>query len=281
MPATWLLLDANYLMNRAFYAMGGLKHGGEPTGALYGFFRDLAILENLFVPDCCIFAFDAGYEYRLEIFPDYKKSRRTPKVPYTEDEKKLKAELSQQIQNLRTAYLPRCGYRNVLAQRGFEADDIIAAAARALPPGDEGVIVSSDADMWQLVTDDVWCYNPATRKATTHETFLRDWGLPPAMWPNVKALAGCDTDDVPGIDGVGEKTAAQWYRRELKDGSARRVAIEAGLEIHNRNIKLVRLPAPGLEPLEFRPDTATREKKQTVYEELGFDSLVERSGGFK
>lgn len=276
----WVFIDVSYLMNRAFYAMGAGKSVDGP-GATFGFFRDILELRAMFGPERFVFAFDAGYDYRREIYPGYKQRERT------EEELQAKATLGKEIAALRNEYLPALGYANLLWQPGFEADDMLAAACQALPQGDEAVIVSADEDLWQLVSAAVWCYSPKSKKAITHESFRRDWGIEPPFWAHVKAMAGCSSDKIPGIRGIGEGSAAKWFAGKLKqcDGKPKKdgspcgckycLIARDGLDTHNRNILLTRLPAPGTTLPVWRTDTLSGEKWNRVVSELGLRTLID------
>lgn len=287
---TYLIIDVSYLMHRAFHAMGDLSFEGVGTGALFGFFREIEDLRDTLGDDYIAFACDHGHAYRTELYPGYKLKRYDDKTP---EELEARQELRKQINALRDKWLPMAGYRNVYKQPGVEADDLIARAVEKIPNDAEAVIVSSDTDLWQLIRHNVWCYSPSSKKATTLASFTRDWGVPPAMWPHVKALAGCKTDEIEGIPGVGEKTAAAWYSNTLKacDGQPRRkfrkgvlveekpcpckrCKISQGLSIHNLNIKLTRIPCPGVEPVIWREDEVTAERWNAVAERLGFRTLM-------
>lgn len=276
----WVFIDVSYLMNRRFYAMGGGKSDDGP-GATYGFFQDILDLRAMFGPERFVFAFDAGYDYRREIYPGYKQRDRT------EEELQAKAMLAAEIKALRNEHLPALGYANLLWQPGYEADDMLAAAVAALPERDEAVIVSADEDLWQLIGPTVWCYSPKTKKAVTLETFRREWGIDPPLWAQVKAMAGCSSDKIPGIVGIGEGSAAKWYAGRLKqcegkpkkDGTPCRckycLISKAGLDIHNRNIKLTRLPAPGTMTPVWRQDTLDAVKWNKVVAGLNFRALLD------
>ena len=277
MRQTWLVLDAHCLRHRAWHTTGQLA-----SGALYGFFRDIRDLRDLFDADKIVFAFDHGYAYRLELLPTYKQSRREPKVPPTEEEIAARQELSRQIGLLRDKYLPALGYRNVLHQRGYEADDMIAAACIHRPSLTDIVIVSSDGDLFQLLDESVSIYNPHQKKLLTQRWFVGKWGLDPVMWASVKAMAGCSSDDIPGIDGIGETYASRYFAGKLNKESKAHAKIQAGLDVYNRNIQLTRLPAPGVEVPQWREDDATERRWGEVTEQLGFKSLKDlRSAGSK
>lgn len=276
MSQTWLLFDVSYLMNRAFHAIKDMEFEGEGSGALFGVIRDIRDMIELLGGNRIVFCFDGGYDYRLSIYPDYKISRRTKHEQATDEEKADRACLYRQIAMMREEVLRDLGYTNVLWQPGYEADDLIAAACHTIHEngnGDDIVIISADGDLWQLINDCTWCYNPVTKKATTIQTFRRDWNIEPTYWAHVKALAGCNGDDIPGIDGIGPKSAAAWYARTLKPG-VKYASIVSQLDIHNRNIKLTRLPAPGTMTVKLLDDCCTRDKWNKVVTRLGFKSMI-------
>jgi DNA polymerase-1 len=269
-----LILDTNYLCHRAFHAMGNLNYGSKGTGAVFGVLQDVLSLQERFQTGRVVFAFDwPGKGHRHSILPTYKSSR---KARYKEEGEVAQAERKdfyRQIGQLYKDYLPSAGFRNVFALRGFEADDIIAAVAAALPPGDEGIIVSADQDLWQCASTRpaVMCWNPVTGKGVTRVGFMEKWGMEPARWAEVKAIAGCGTDDVPGVPKVGEVTAAKYLRGELGEHLKTYKAIEASA--WRDNLPLVGLPYPGLPDYPLVPDEVTAESWQALAERLGMRSL--------
>ncbi len=271
---TILLLDTNYLAHRAFYSTGHLSHDGEGTGILYGILQTVDQLQDRFATDKVVFAFDKGYVGRTEIFPEYKANRY--KKDKTEEELEQIKEFRKQLSQIRDKWLPMLGYRNVFWQHGYEADDVIASLSSMFPFWDsdeacDAIIVSSDKDLWQLLNDYVVSYNPQTQIVTTAGSFSKEWGVSPLMWPHVKAIAGDPSDGIPGVKGVGLKTAAKYYSGGLKEDSAvyERI-IGEGVEIHNRNIKLIRLPFPGTEKFVLREDRVTARRREKVFRKLGF-----------
>lgn len=272
----WLLLDCNYLAHRSFHSLGDtLTFNETPTAVIYGFLRDVTILMEEFSTDRVVFAWDFGYGKRLELLPGYKSSRERSHQNDTEEEKQSRSNFQYQVRKLRELYLRNLGFRNVYFQEGYEADDIIASIVRnTLTPDDTAIIVSTDKDLWQLINVNVCCYNPHTRRLLDRDEFMKKWGIEPALWANVKALAGCATDDVPGIRGVGDLTAVKWFRSQLKpDSVAFRKINGEGIAIHNRNIKLVRLPFEGCEKFELVEDCVTPERWREVADRLGMQSL--------
>lgn len=275
--ATWLILDSNYLCHRAFYTMGHLTHGDILTGVVFGFLRDIPLFQERHGTKNIVFCFDHGRGARQELFPDYKGSRKATFEAMDEDEQATHREFRKQTSRLRDVYLKKLGFRNVFSQPGYEADDIIASVVDDLPAGDEAIILSSDEDLFQLLSARVRMHNPVTHRTTTIDSFREKWGIDPMMWSHVKAFAGCSTDDVPGIPGVGEVTAAKWVRGELKPGTKTYDKVSNGLDVFNRNIKLVSLPFPGTEHFKLREDRVTEEKWAALADSLGMKSIRDKA----
>lgn len=268
-----LLIDGTYLARRAFHAIEHLSYRGVSTTVAFGFIRELDNQRHLRLAERVVLAFDyGGAGLRGELMPGYKASRRARHSTKDQPDQ-IKAEqetdFRAQLKRLRRKILPDLGYRNVVSAKGYEADDIIAAAADSLPEGDEAVIVTADKDMWQCLRPSVSWYSPATKKFVTSESFRDEWGIEPAQWASVKALAGCPTDDVPGIKGIGEKTAAKWFAGTLKAGKAYERIVN-DLEVHNRNMPIVKLPFEGLKLPKLHADDLTDKRRREVFSELGF-----------
>jgi len=280
-----LIIDANYLCHRAYHALGDLTYGGAGTGAVLGVLRDIVGLQDMFATDRCVFAFDYGAELRRhQILPTYKSTRRARYDAEDDAAKEARKDFHRQVRYLRSQYLPAAGFRNVFATEGFEADDIIASVAARVAGGDEAVIVGSDHDLWQCLRPNVWVWNPQKRSGYSYAQFVAEWGIEPDRWPHVKALAGCATDDVPGVPGVGERTAAKWLRGELGGHTKAAAKLRAAGEVLERNLPVVTLPYPGTPRFEIRRDEVTQEKWQALAESLGLRSIMgkaPRSAGRK
>jgi DNA polymerase I len=273
MTKPWIILDCNYISYRAFHTTGVLNHDGQPTGVLYGFFMALKTLEARWNSDKFVFCWDDGPPtVRQNIYPEYKNSRKE----YDEAEMEERNELKTQMERLKKVYLPQLGYGNIFWQAGYEADDIIASVAQTILKREErAVIVSADQDLWQLICKDIICYNPQTKNTMNHRTFFEKFHIPTGLWANVKALTGCQTDDVEGIKGIGLARAVKYYRNELEQGSRWYEQITKNLNIHNRNINLVRLPFKGTKRIELKEDKVNKERQKELYKELGMFSLLD------
>ena len=203
---TLMLLDGNSLAFRAFYALPAENfktRGGLTTNAVYGFTAMLINLLRDESPTHIAAAFDVSRQtFRSERYPEYKANRSS-----TPDEFHGQIDITKEV-------LGALGI-TALSEPGFEADDLIATlATQAENEGYRVLVVTGDRDSLQLVTDDVTVLYP--RKGVseltrfTPEAVVEKYGLTPAQYPDFAALRGDPSDNLPGIPGVGEKTASKW-----------------------------------------------------------------------
>ena len=203
---TLMLLDGNSLAFRAFYALPAENfktQGGLTTNAVYGFTAMLINLLRDEQPSHIAAAFDVSRQtFRLEKYPEYKAGRSA-----TPDEFRGQIDITKEV-------LGALGI-TVLAEAGFEADDVIATlATQAEDEGYRVLVVTGDRDSLQLVSDDVTVLYPVKGVSEltrfTPEAVANKYGLTPAQYPDFAALRGDPSDNLPGIPGVGEKTATKW-----------------------------------------------------------------------
>ncbi|MBY0441380.1 MAG: DNA polymerase I [Mycobacteriaceae bacterium] len=201
-----MLLDGNSLAFRAFYALPAENFktaGGLTTNAVYGFTAMLINLLRDETPTHVAAAFDVSRQtFRAERYPQYKANRAA-----TPDEFAGQLDVIKEV-------LAALGI-TVLAEPGYEADDLIATlATQAAGAGYRVLVVTGDRDSLQLVNDDVTVLYP--RKGVsdltrfTPEAVVEKYGLTPRQYPDFAALRGDPSDNLPGIPGVGEKTATKW-----------------------------------------------------------------------
>lgn len=273
---TWLVLDVHYLCHRAFHTAQNLSWRGKPTGTIFGFLKSLTFLSEEFATDRIAFCFEHPHLFRRDIYPAYKRKRRAQER--TPSEVKSYQGLQLQIHELRKRYLPKVGFRNVFCFKGMESDDIMAAIAGNASEDEEVVLVTSDSDLFQCLRSNVMMYCPQKRKLFTKKWFISHYGLPPYKWAMVKALAGCPTDEVEGIAGVGELTATRFLRRQLNPSSKVFKAInsrESSL-IASRNRELVTLPFRGCPVPDLLEDRLNQEGWREVCDLLGMRTLAGR-----
>ncbi|MFD6923286.1 DNA polymerase I [Streptomyces sp. NPDC059944] len=204
-----MLMDGHSLAYRAFFALPAENFTtatGQPTNAIYGFASMLANTLRDEAPTHFAVAFDVSRKtWRSEEFTEYKANRsKTP------DEFKGQVELIGEL--LDAMHAQR------FAVDGFEADDIIATlATQAEAEGFEVLIVTGDRDSFQLVSEHTTVLYPTKGVSEltrfTPEKVVEKYGLTPAQYPDFAALRGDPSDNLPGIPGVGEKTAAKWINQ--------------------------------------------------------------------
>lgn len=270
---TWLFIDANNLAYRAFYALRGLSHDGQGTEAVFGFLRDFVALQNRFRTPHVAFCFDHGRSKRLEMFPNYKQKRR--KVLQNGDgyDPEVLIDARRQIDLLRTRCLPEIGFKNVLFANGYEADDVIGSLVRTMDVDDDAIIVSSDQDMYQLLSERVQIHSLYRGDVITLQSFHRKFGVMPDRWPTVKAIAGCKSDCIPGVKGVGEVTACRYLNGELPESHRTFQTITAEMGKWRANTLLTKLPLQGTPEFILGNDAVTLQKWHAVLDEFGLESL--------
>lgn len=211
-----IVVDANYLAWRAFYTTGGLSHEGFDTGVVFGFLRDIQSLRERYQTDQFAFCFDcpANTNLRKLAKSSYKANRDK-----TEEEQQRRNNVYSQLDLLRSTILPNLGFRNIFQELGYEGDDLIASITKAVDPETWTLIVSGDADLFQLIQKHVTQFDPRKGTLLNLQKFRRTYGIHPDLWSTVKAMCGCVTDNVKGIAGVGEKTALKYLRGEMKEES--------------------------------------------------------------
>jgi len=269
MSKRWLILDVSNLAYKALYAFGDLSHEGAGTAAAFGIFRDLLDLSDLYSTKNVVFAFDRGCDCRRKVYQGYKGNRKER----TEEQKEAHTAVVRQLYRLRTRYLSAMGFQNLFWQDDYEADDIMASVCHNLRKGDEGIVVSTDEDLLQLLAPHVIIWNPKKKKPITDESFSKARGIGPSQWSLVKAIAGCSSDDVPGVERVGEKTAIRYITGNLKPATKAFQAIVESTTRIERNLQLVALPFRGTKVFELQEDQVTRKKWDAVVVGLGMKSL--------
>lgn len=207
MPSTLYLIDGHALAYRAYYALtsGGaaserwLTSKGEPTAGVYGFTSVLLRLLEQERPDYLAVVFDKGKTFRDEIYPEYKATRE--KMP--ED---LRPQIDRMRELVDSFNIPRA------EMDGYEADDVLGSLAHwAVRQGLRVKIITGDKDLLQLVNDQVVVNLPGRSLSDARDYFREDVKKAIGVWPeqviDYKALTGDRSDNIPGVYGVGEKTA--------------------------------------------------------------------------
>ncbi|MBI4837304.1 MAG: hypothetical protein HY813_02795 [Candidatus Portnoybacteria bacterium] len=280
-----VLIDGNALVHRAYHALPKLTtKKGELVNAVYGFTSILLRVLNDLKPDYVAATFDlAGPTFRHEEFKDYKATR--VKAP-----QELYDQLNRVKQVLTALNIP------IYEKQGFEADDVIGTLARQASEEKESVetiIVTGDLDTLQLVNEKVKVY---TLKKGINDTILYDrkavfdrYGLSPEQMPDFKGLKGDPSDNIPGVPGIGDKTAAELLKEyKTIENLYENVGLlpqkignkleeykeQAVFSKYLATIKtdvLVRLDLSKCELRDYNPEIVRR-----LFEKLEFSSLLKR-----
>ena len=262
---------------RAFYALppdNFVTATGQHTNAVYGFVSMLTRLLETEQPTHVAVAFDVSrHSFRTEEYPEYKGTRDA-----TPEEFKGQVELIREV-------LDAMGIVS-LSREGFEADDILATLAyRAGNDGATVLVVSGDRDSFQTVTNNVTVLYPGTGpgdlRRMTPQAVEDKYGVPPHRYPEIAAIVGETSDNLPGVPGVGPKTAAQWITkydgldnllaRADEIGGKRGAALREHLDDVVRNRRLNRLLTDM--DLEVSPSDLARRPTDVAAIDRLFDSL--------
>lgn len=275
-----LLVDGHAFAYRSFHAIRKLTApDGFPTNAIYGFVKSVRKLIDVLRPTHLATVWDGGLSAeRLELLPSYKTNR--PPMPPA---------LEQQLDSI-VAWLGATGIASV-CREGIEADDAIAALARgAADTGLNVVIASSDKDFNQLVSERIGLLNPSDKSGAiwTPEHVRERTGVRPDQIVDYLSLVGDSVDNIPGVPGVGAKTAAAllqqfgscaclFERIEEVQPPRLRDALRGASDIVRRNQQMIRLDDKvplDLSPDQLRPGNPKIEVLRDLYQRWGFRSLL-------
>lgn len=278
---TLLILDGHGFAYRAFFAIPKLTNPrGEPTNAVFGFLKMLRKLAGQFQPTHWVVTWDAGLpEERLKVLETYKAQRK----PMPDD-------LRAQLPVIRDVLDASCVVS--LEQPGHEADDVIASlCARA--GGARVLIASADKDLMQLVNERVSLIRqtPKGDMLMDRDGVQARYGVPPERVLDLLCLTGDSSDNIPGVPGVGEKTAAALLqsfgsagavlarRAEIKNERLRAAVENAAAQIaQNRVLMTLNAALPvAVDWDRFRRVEPDHGRLAALFEKLGFKSLLEET----
>ncbi len=274
-----LLLDSNSLMHRAYHALPNLKTSkGMYTGAIFGFLNILLRLIKEQQPTHIAAAFDLkGPTFRHEMYAAYKATR-----------KPMDEELRQQVEPLKEL-IAAMGIK-IVSMQGYEGDDILGTLSRRFE--DECVIVTGDRDSFQLVsptTKVFWTKKGVTEIEVYDVARLKEDGFTPSQYIDYKALRGDPSDNIPGVTGVGEKTAKQLIEEYgsldevlahadgIKGKLGQTLAASKDIALLSRALAVIKTDVPvecALEDIAFTPVYSQDVKAKLA--ELEISSLANR-----
>ncbi|MGD0574301.1 MAG: DNA polymerase I [Anaerolineales bacterium] len=286
------LIDGHALAYRTYFALTGagtaparwMTSAGEPTAGVYGFTSVLLSLLDREHPENLAVAFDTGRTFRDDLYPQYKATRA-----------KMPEDLAPQIERIRQVV---AAFRlPIFEAEGYEADDVLGTLAQqATSRGWKSIILTGDRDLLQLVTEEV-IIRLAGRSLSestdyTPQKVLEQYGVRPDQMVDFKALVGDKSDNIPGVSGVGEKTATDLLQRygdlnsiytHLDELPTRvRTKLEAGQEnaLLSKTLSAIRRDVPvELDPERCRVGGMDREQVLETFRQLEFRSLLSRLPG--
>lgn len=282
--STLLMIDGNSMANRAFYGVPHLTNAkGVPTNAVYGFLNTLQAAIERFKPDALFVAFDISKKvFRHERYADYKGTRTG-----------MPEDLLTQMPLIKEAL----GYMNIetFGIEGYEADDIIGTmSAHQSAAGGESIILSGDRDLFQLVSEQVTVCFPKSKgqemEIVTPEYLAEHYALTPELVIEMKGLMGDKSDNIPGVAGVGEKTAKKLLAdygtvenlyAHLEDLKGKKLydKLLAGKEnaLLSKELATIKRDVPiDFEKLDFSFDAPDVARLTTFYKELGLTKLLRK-----
>ncbi len=271
------LIDGTAYIHRAFHAIRSLKNSkGMPTNAVFGFTRMLIKLMADHQPVYAAMFFDSkGPTFRHEIYPDYKANR----PPMPED---MAVQLPYINAVTHGFSLP------VIQMQGFEADDLIGTYARvAEKHGYHVVMVTGDKDFIQLITENAVIWDPMKDQTLDRDSVEKDMGITPGQMADMLGLAGDASDNIPGVPGIGPKTAVSLLQKfgSLEDlyahldditSAAQRKKLAANRDraFLSRDLARIRIDAPiDVDIASFRLSPPDNAKLAGLFKELEFRQL--------
>lgn len=235
-----LVIDANSLCYQAMFTLGGLSYKEQSTGVIFGFLNRLLSLTKRFQTNCFVFCFDSKKSVRKSIYSEYKANRSNPNPEMA----KMKEIMFPQITLLRKEILPQMGFKNIFMRPGYESDDIIARIVKTIQA--DFVVVSQDNDLNQLLD---YCRIFDGKVIKNLKWLQENYGIMKSKeYAYALAIAGCTTDNVKGIYGVGMATAIKYVVKQgarMQEKLYLRIISKEGQEVIRRNLRLVTLPYPG------------------------------------
>ena len=287
MPPIVYLLDGHALAYRAYYALtrgspaGFTTHSGEPTAGVYGFTSILLRILEQERPSHLAVTFDTGKTFRDDLYPEYKATRA-----------KMPDDLRPQMERIRQLVdafnIPR------LELEGYEADDVLGSLAYQLAAQGFGVkIITGDRDLLQLVNERILVNLPGKGSADSKDYFAKDvleyLGVRPDQVVDYKALVGDTSDNIPGVAGIGEKTAVSLLQKydtlegvyahldELAEGVRKKLtAGRDNADLSRRLATIVTDLKISLDLDKARTEHFDPAQVEALFRELEFRSLIGR-----
>jgi len=271
-----LIIDSNYICHATYHSLPPLAFRGKDTSVIFGFLKRIISFIKRFPEKEIVFVWDSVYSIRREVYPEYKKVREENSSEISEYEKRSREVAYAQFSEIREVVLPMLGFTKIYSQNGYEADDIMASLLINNPEY-KFIIITTDKDIYQLISEKCMLFNPVTKSMETMTTFYDKYDCFPHLWGKARSISGCSTDNVRGVKGVAEKTAIRYLTGKLKSTNKKYKDIEAAKEMIENNKELIILPMYGTEDIKINTsDSTDRHKLIKVCEAYGFRSLINK-----
>ena len=279
MPERFFILDGHSHCYQAYYAITAklTTPDGKPANAVYGFTRMLQKLLREHHPEYVVVVFDTKYAtHRHNSYAEYKANRKPTPA-------ELQAQIPLIYKVVRAYNIP------IYAARGYEADDIISALVKKLSEKNvEIIIATSDKDMEQLLSPQVKIFNAKKGVMIDQETLFREKGIRPEQVVDVLSLSGDSSDNVPGVPGIGNKTALELIQKwgslesvlssiDQISGKKRQENLRVFSDQARLSQKLIKLYSEIPIPIDMNAcklDTTENTKLKKLFREFGFNTLL-------
>ncbi len=267
-----IIIDSNCLCHIAKHSLGNLSYNDKMTGVVFGFLNSIFRIATKFNTNKFVFLWDSRKSARKKIEKTYKEHR---KKDLTSEDKML----FRQFSDIRQIVLEKFGFRNCFIETGYESDDLIASIV-INSSDNKFIVVTTDSDLFQLL-DYCVIYNPIKKRIITKEIFKEEHHIDPDQWAMVKAISGCNSDNVYGVQGIGEKTAVRYLKKELhaKSKVIKKIeTVEEQIRI-KKNLSLVTLPFDGAKKIKitdnsFKDEVFYVDDFIDICMEYGFESFM-------
>lgn len=271
-----LIVDGRFLAYRTMYSQHGkMSHQGQDTGMIYGFFKSLQSIANKHEVTNTVIMWDVTPSkegIRREEYEGYKVRELKDKPDPKELAKRKQFELDYADLLILTH---KIGFANYVLPR-YEADDTIALFCNAF--GGKKIIATRDEDLYQLINEDTMVYDPSEKKNKDLKWFMKKYGINPEQWADYKAIAGCKSDTVPGIPGMGHKRTIDYLTGKV-DYENKIVEHDNTYQLCYR---LVKLPHPSLDghPIKWTQTKLDEEQFISFCQSYNFQSFLNEIHNF-
>lgn len=270
-----LLVDLKHLAYRMRYTQGAkLSYEEVDTTIMFGVINSLHSAAKKFEINKCVICADIGSSEesrRREQYPEYKMKKYSQ--PLSDYDIELNAAFKDEYENLLEVF-NKVGFgANILPR--YEADDLISLYCRDHSDDEKIIILTRDEDMYQCIDNNVSIYSPDDKLVKDLNWFQNEYGISPADWKYVKAMAGCKSDNVSGIHRIGEDTALKYLRDEATEKQIEKIDGEE--DTVNLCLSVVELPHADVKDLnyDFKVSDIDIEELKKLCRRYGFKSILD------